>query len=129
MATAFLWIASFQADPVRSLESATMADAAKIRAITEQQQRAEADQRRAFEQRFNHFIDALRTFNDAYNHSQGHVWPAESAEALRQAFWNVERTMPAPSRKSKRDRGRPASTPPAEPCTPRSPIIAVRLSL
>ena len=71
-----------------------MKNAATTRAIQAQRQRASAAGRRVFEQRFNTLIEALHAFSDAYEQSQGQVWPPKPADALRKTCRGLERQMP-----------------------------------
>ena len=95
MFTPLLWVLFFQGDPIRPFDAHTMVNAAQSRAIDEQRRKSIAEGQRGFEEKFNKLIDALQEFTREYNGSQGQVWPAKKAEALKTALREVERAMPA----------------------------------
>jgi hypothetical protein len=94
MFTPLLLVLLFQGDPVRSLDAHTMVSSAQIRSFDEQRRRSIAEGQREFEVKFNKLIDALEEFSKEYRSSQGQVWPAKKAEALKTALREVERSMP-----------------------------------
>ena len=94
MLTPLLWLVLFQRDPVRPFDAEILANAAQARAYEEHQRRTKVQKERGFENKFNKLIDALGEFTRRYNGSQGQVWPAKQAEALRNALREVELALP-----------------------------------
>ena len=101
MLTPLLWVVLFQRDPVRPLDADILVNAAQVRAYQEQQYRTKVQKERGFEKKFNKLIDALGEFTRQYNGSQGQVWPAKQAEALRNALREVELALPGKEPASK----------------------------
>jgi hypothetical protein len=101
MLTPLLWVVLFQRDPVRPLDADILVNAAQVRAYQEQQYRTKVQKERGFEKKFNKLIDALGEFTRQYNGSQGQVWPAKQAEALRNALREVELALPGKESASK----------------------------
>ncbi len=106
MLTTLICVLFFQADPIRPFETHAMVNAAEVRAVDEQQRRSVVQAQQAFEDKFNRLIDALQEFTKKYNGSQGQVWPAKEASALKAALKEVERAVPnqkqSPPRKTVR---------------------------
>jgi len=94
MLTPLLWVVLFDRDPVRPFDADILVKAAQVRAYEEQERRTKVQKERGFEQKFNKLIDALGEFTRQYNGSQGQVWPAKQAEALRKALREVELALP-----------------------------------
>jgi len=80
-----------QVDPVRRVEVASAVSAA-VRSEDFNRKSGSELERRQFEQKFNGLIDALRDFTQAYNSSNGTVWPLKKVEAINKAFRELERT-------------------------------------
>lgn len=80
----------FVADPIRPAEEARLQ--ADLRTASFEQARDQDVQLRKkdFEKRFNHLLDAIKGFSEAYNQSTGSVWPSKKADALRKAMHELE---------------------------------------
>jgi hypothetical protein len=112
MLTPLLWVVLFERDPVRPLDADILLNAAQVRAYAEQQRRTKVEKERGFEKKFNRLIDALGEFTRQYNGSQGQVWPAKQAEALRNALREVELALPGKESATKAGGAPAAPSPP-----------------
>jgi hypothetical protein len=80
-------------DPVRSAEVAQRVLDAQNKAVGEQPHARDAQiERDRFKERFNKLIAAMQEFSEAYNRSNGDVWPQKSADAVDKAFRELQKT-------------------------------------
>jgi len=70
-----------------------MREAILMAQIAERERELDArikQERRRFEQQFNHLIAALNRFQKEYNASDGQVWPARAAAELKKAIKQLD---------------------------------------
>jgi hypothetical protein len=87
-----LLISQYQFDPIRSAEAMERATRAQARPLHPLDPRFTAHQRQQFEEKFNQLIQAVSEFAREYNQSEGHLWPAKKAEALKKAIQDLQKT-------------------------------------
>ncbi|MEO8026861.1 MAG: hypothetical protein ABI823_10320 [Bryobacteraceae bacterium] len=81
------------ADPVRAAETAQMSFDANNKATADElKARFAKYEHERFTERFNHLIDAMQAFTEEYNKAPGAVWPQKKAEAIEQAFRDLQKT-------------------------------------
>ena len=80
-------------DPVRGAEVAQRVLDAQNKAVAEQPHARDIQiERDRFKERFNKLITAMQAFTEAYNSSNGEVWPQKSADAVDKAFRELQKT-------------------------------------
>jgi stage V sporulation protein SpoVS len=80
-------------DPVRAAEVAQRVLDAQNKAVAEQPAAHDIQiERDRFKERFNKLITAMQEFTEAYNGSNGDVWPQKSADAVDKAFRELQKT-------------------------------------
>jgi hypothetical protein len=88
--TLFFCFLQFTSDPIRPSEQAKLQAESRTASFERVQAQEKDLLRREFEKDFNQLVNAIKSFSDAYNQSQGSAWPAEKARALSRAMRKLE---------------------------------------
>lgn len=87
-----LYLCQMPVDPVRSGDVARLLREAHLASADQAKAEYARRKNQEFKQRFTELAKTVREFAEAYNETQGQVWPRKQADALQKAMEALQRS-------------------------------------